>query len=831
MADIFSESSLDISNLKTIVRDTDENLLLSTAISSLNFDGAIPKKAKLKYVSEILAGDTIFAGDPFVSSTQFFITSVEKATVDDENYYFIYYLSKENIRTPFTYDYTYSDELNGVTRYGYGEGSDFYVLSDDIENISIGNNGWSITNNGNAVFSNVFVRGKVEATSGIFDGIITAGKDKSGLPLVRIGKNLFNGSEFAPRGVADSEITKNIEASGLYINPYTYLLSYTKDSYLYVNRIVAENYTDLSTNNYYATLTYNTDFFVPGPMFLNGSSIFLNGFDDNSINGLKIIYDLNTTNKTFKIKLSAPTTTLSVSAYAENSAFEDKLLITNIESGNNITSSQQSKIKLYFDNTSLFNVDDYISLTLFSNEPYQTLLSDKTFKIIEKTSTYISIVTPRITASDVNIDFVENENAFYLHSSHSKFGVGGSGNYLSYSSENNELFVSGTITASSGDIGGWQINTNGIYANAPVYDWKNGEVFDGYTGINSSGYVLYAGATDTDGTDAKIYITSDGQIYGDKKAYWAGISSWDGTSGNPSFLEHELMFLESTGTINLISEQIQSSGRERNFSFISSDYYCNDLEFGYGDPIYQGTVSIFQKDADTWSIGPNVSVSDKLKFFDTDQNGAEILKYTLDKNGFNTFDISGTNIGSLSIIDKVVVAKATLAYGVSGSGTANTITNAFNDMFVPLDPQSVYYFEAYIPITKTASASSGNWLLSFLYQNIDTGANISPQSFYTAINTWYAGGVDTTTTTYLVNSNISIGTATTAATTRYTRIIGYLITNLTTQGKFSIGFGQSRNANDGGVCETKENAYISVYKTNVDDLGSPVEVFAGNWVF
>ena len=183
----------------------------------------------------------------------------------------------------------------------------------------------------------------------------------------------------------------------------------------------------------------------------------------------------------------------------------------------------------------------------------------------------------------------------------------------------------------------------------------------------------------------------------------------------------------------------------------------------------------------------------------------------------------------LSFNDKTLVGRGTQLAGVNGSATGGTMTNAFQDTGTPkyilVDAASVYYYEAYFPITKTASTSAGSWQVSVIYQDT-SGASLTPSSIYTAVNVWYSSAVETSVTSPSANTAISFGTAGTGAATRWMRLVGYITTHASTAGRMSIGFGQSQNYSSGtpSTPSTGANAFIAVYK-----MSTAASERVGNW--
>lgn len=180
---------------------------------------------------------------------------------------------------------------------------------------------------------------------------------------------------------------------------------------------------------------------------------------------------------------------------------------------------------------------------------------------------------------------------------------------------------------------------------------------------------------------------------------------------------------------------------------------------------------------------------------------------------------------------KTLVAKVYHSNTINGSATAGATTNMFQTnvtsgvgtpKFVSMDSASVYYYETYYVINKAAGAS-GQFQMRVLYQDTG-GTSINPVSSYVNMNIWYSGGTETSVGSGLFNSNINFATATTTADTRWVRAQGYVVTNATTAGKFSLGFSQSGTPTSPGV-PTISSAALFVYKENINS-----GTFSGAWV-
>lgn len=202
--------------------------------------------------------------------------------------------------------------------------------------------------------------------------------------------------------------------------------------------------------------------------------------------------------------------------------------------------------------------------------------------------------------------------------------------------------------------------------------------------------------------------------------------------------------------------------------------------------------------------------------------------FSLDNNAILPVTYGGTGN---SYADKTLVAKVYHSNTINGSATAGATTNMFQTnvtsgagtpKFVSMDSASVYYYETYYVINKAAGAS-GQFQMRVLYQDTG-GTSINPVSSYVNMNIWYSGGTETSVGSGLFNSNINFATATTTADTRWVRAQGFVVTNATTAGKFSLGFSQSGTPTSPGV-PTISSAALFVYKENINS-----GTFSGAWV-
>jgi len=278
-------------NLKTLNDSNGNSVLISNGISSLNFDGNIPKRSTIKNVSELIKGDIVTDSDIVKANKSFLITTIEKQTYNinnaDTDVYFLYYLSDTDGEKPLTYLSPYTSI--GTAYYGgYNTDQLFYVFSDDIDNINLGNNGWMISNSGNAVFANGFFRGRIEATEGIFSGTVTAGTADAS---IKIGRDLFNLEQFPDTGTAI--VSAGNEAHGLIIDDTNYFFTSIYNNIQNITSLTIADETSYQdsdkTYEYYATISYTSPFSFdqninPNTLINQSSNIYISQLLDTGTN-------------------------------------------------------------------------------------------------------------------------------------------------------------------------------------------------------------------------------------------------------------------------------------------------------------------------------------------------------------------------------------------------------------------------------------------------------------------------------------------------------------------------------------------------------------------
>ena len=176
-------------NISAIYDEDGSTKFINDSLSSSNFDGYIFTVTASIGVTEVYAGQLIGIQQSSSSTVNFYpIVKVEAEdpilTSPYTGAHYIYYLDNNE-----TFTSSYSSSAASVI-----------IKYDDWDNKDLGTNGWTITSNGNAIFSNIAARGRIEATSG-FIGDAYSGWE--------IGANLLSNASvglYAPSAFSSAEI-------------------------------------------------------------------------------------------------------------------------------------------------------------------------------------------------------------------------------------------------------------------------------------------------------------------------------------------------------------------------------------------------------------------------------------------------------------------------------------------------------------------------------------------------------------------------------------------------------------------------------------------------
>jgi microcystin-dependent protein len=428
-----------ISTIKAITTEEDTMFLLSNRVASLNFDGFIPRDNTLVYVSDLTIGQTVFSSDPTARNNSFFITRIDTATttVEDivETKYSLFYLGQNDLEEQYTYG---AENIDG----SFSQNHLFNVYKDDISDIILGNNGWMLTNEGNAVFSNVFVRGTIEATSGKIDGILRVGESSEGLPLVTIGKDIFNSTSFEG---------STSQHSGIFLNKSNYLMAYDVSTNIPITSIIV-------TNNTEDDILRKATFTLVGHTLAVNDLVSISGFAEDKFMELDNVFPVKEiTTDTFTIYYKNPiagtTNPITVDLKVESFALNNIYQVTSFSLSEIITAQNTSSVKVYFNGnyTPVFTQNQLINLNSILNP---SLGINGQHKIISVTNVvgedydYLTINTQRLTAGTYSTDLGQ----ITLYDTNYKFKVGDVDNSMSYNSFTGILAVTGEIHANTGSF-------------------------------------------------------------------------------------------------------------------------------------------------------------------------------------------------------------------------------------------------------------------------------------------------------------------------------------------------------------------------------------------
>jgi hypothetical protein len=154
------QNNSSLINITSYLDETGVLRIQNESISSYNFDGVVPAAVGNVAASAILPGMKISLTGSTDAVTYFSVTATD---------------NEEDILTGSSLGITvikYLDEGGLDRTIAVGSSAFFPVVYEDWENKYLGETGWFLSNQGNAIFSNVAVRGRVEATEGTLENII-----------------------------------------------------------------------------------------------------------------------------------------------------------------------------------------------------------------------------------------------------------------------------------------------------------------------------------------------------------------------------------------------------------------------------------------------------------------------------------------------------------------------------------------------------------------------------------------------------------------------------------------------------------------------------------
>lgn len=255
--------------------DADGSFKLNTPLlSSFDFDGSIPKfdgqidavDVKPGYLIQIEAGGQYFP-----------VVSIEKEEADLED-------SPSGIIS-----IGYIDSQGATVSTEYEETDQVSVVYEDWANKVLGSQGWGITAGGNAIFTNIAARGRIEAEEGYISGTLTIGS--GGATTINDLATTADLNGYIPDGSAAADIISNsttITGGNIFTGTIqSQFYSYT--SGLYSNNGMQIG---LDGNGYIRSPNFYLD--TSGNAYFKGDITAKSGYFGNSNYGMSIVDDGST---------------------------------------------------------------------------------------------------------------------------------------------------------------------------------------------------------------------------------------------------------------------------------------------------------------------------------------------------------------------------------------------------------------------------------------------------------------------------------------------------------------------------------------------------------
>jgi hypothetical protein len=500
-------SNLNSKNVKAIDSGTGADKLLSNSITSFNFDGSLSVNIEHREIKDIPVGSVIFLQSPGTSSNPvpykiskinkdpqtllynvFYFTdsklyevftersplmnvsanivsgvatitvpstvgmfagvSLEK--VDGDGVFGADYPIIQSVDSPTQITLTTNHNTSGYVLFNVREDRGKYIGTEKfhaqvqvLNTNSLGEEGWALTSQGEAIFSNIYARGHIEAASGSITGILEVGTNNAENAYMLIGSDLFDDEPF-------ENIAK--QHNGIYIDDENYLLTYPQSNDKTITSVVITNpqktrtkktiILDLLSHQFVLGTTSDGSVDPTEYLVLSG----LTG-DLAELNGTQRVTALTTTSVSFSVY----STTAFSSTYTGLSALVQKHGNYDPYSCSSISVESVSDPITY--NLVRFNVSGNVleagQLIDVDGLTGDLLSLNSSFQIVDAGSSYVSVekpgslITPNTYAQTGTISSLSNNT---------KFRIGSIENFMKYDSLLNSLSVSGTINASAGNF-------------------------------------------------------------------------------------------------------------------------------------------------------------------------------------------------------------------------------------------------------------------------------------------------------------------------------------------------------------------------------------------
>lgn len=396
--------------ITNVVGDGEEIVYTATndlqAKDRVTIQGVSPIEYNLENVIVISANETSFTVQGSTTST-YISGGTAEIVASFTSDLFIDYLDENLIAQTVTFDAS-TDE------FGY---SDIlvYLVYEDWEERNLGTDGWIISSSGNAIFNNLAVRGQINATSGNFDGFLTVNNQS-----MKIGANV-NSAKLA--SIEEFEISSD----------KVVLTTTENHNFLVGETIIVENTDSIR---------------AMAPAFPEENLIITGVSGD----GEEITYTCANS--------LIPGSVVNILEVSPSSYNLEQVEIISATSTQFVVAGEIE--------------DTYVSggEVELSSIPYDPQDIDGTYVITDVTTNTISydfvadnsgpftVLAGLVSSGELNDGIYINDDNYWYSDGKLKFG--GETNYVSW--DNTTLDVVGTVTAESGTIGGWTLNSEEIFS-------------------------------------------------------------------------------------------------------------------------------------------------------------------------------------------------------------------------------------------------------------------------------------------------------------------------------------------------------------------------------
>jgi hypothetical protein len=500
-------NNLNIKNIQAIDSGTGSDRLLSNSIISINFDGQIQNNIEYKKIEDILVGSVIFLQNPLTSSNpvSYKITRISRDPVT--SLYSIYYLSSsklyekfiersplrnisadivsgvasitlpstagmfpgvalekidgdgvfganypviQSVDSPTQITLTTSHITSGSVVFHLMEDRGNYIGTEEFHNLvefvatdNLGAEGWALTANGSAIFSDIYARGQIEATTGSIQGTLEIGTNNAENAYMLLGSDIFYGEPF-------DNIAK--QHNGIFINNNNYLLTYPQSNDKTIASVVVTN-PQVTRTKKIVTLNLASHDFVLGTTTdgsVDATEYFvLSGLtgDLEELNGTQRVAALTTTSATFNIysETSFNSTYTGLSGSVQKFGNYEPYSCSSISISSVSELTSYSLVRLNVSGNTLeegdfVDIDGLSGVLIPINSSFQVVNSASSYVEVEY---YDNLIAPNTYSQTGTVSSLDNNT---------KFKIGSSTNFMKYDSAIDALTVTGTINANAGNF-------------------------------------------------------------------------------------------------------------------------------------------------------------------------------------------------------------------------------------------------------------------------------------------------------------------------------------------------------------------------------------------